>query len=150
MILNLTQHAATPEQIAQGLVDHNNRAALKTLLTVEERVLTDAGWLLEDVLDDRVEDLVAIALAYQAEAVDAIPDDVRGMRRLNAVRDALSLRVLVGGAPILMERLIPALKREGCIPVHALSARAVEEVPQEDGSMKKTSIFKHIRFMDAI
>ena len=82
--------------------------------------------------------------------MDAIPDDVRGMRRLNTIRDALRLRVLVGGAPILMERLIPALKRDGCIPVHALSARVVEEVPQSDGSMKKTSVFKHIRFMDAL
>lgn len=150
MILNLTQHAATPEQIAQGLVDYTNRESLKWLLTIPERALTDSSWLLEDMLDDRVEDLVTIASAYQAEEVDAILEDVRGLRRLYAIRDALSLRVLVGGAPILMERLIPALKREGCIPVHALSARVVEEVPQSDGSVKKVSTFKHIRFMDAL
>jgi len=106
--------------------------------------------VLEDALDDRVEDLVTIASAYQAEAVDSIPEEFRGIRRLNAIRDALSLRVLVGGAPILMERLIPALKREGCIPVHALSARVVDEIPQPDGSVKKVSTFKHIRFMDAL
>ena len=150
MILNLTQHPATPEQVEQGLVDYSNRESLKWLLTIEEHVLANSNWVLEDVLDGRVEDLVTIASAYQAEAVDSIPEEFRGLRRLNAIRNALSLRVLVGGAPILMERLIPALKREGCVPVHALSARVVEEVPQSDGSVKKVSTFKHIRFADAL
>jgi hypothetical protein len=68
MILNLTQHAATPEQSAQGLVDYTNRESLKWLLTIEEHVLADFNWVLEDVLDGRVEDLVTIASAYQAEA----------------------------------------------------------------------------------
>jgi len=150
MILNLTQHAATPEQLDQGLVDYTNRESLKALLTIPERALTNFNWILEDILDNKVKNLVTIAETYQAEAVDTIPDDVRGMRRLNTIRDALRLRVLVGGAPILMERLIPALKREGCIPVHALSARVVEEVPQSDGTVKKVSTFKHIRFMHAL
>jgi len=34
MILNLTQHAATPEQIEQGLVDYSNRESLSSLLTI--------------------------------------------------------------------------------------------------------------------
>ena len=120
MILNLTQHPATPEQIAQGLVDYSNRESLKSLLTIPEVALTDDGWRLEDFLDDRVEDLVNIATYHQEKALDALPEGLRGIEHLVAVRDALSLRVLVGGTPILTERLIPALKREGCIPVHAL------------------------------
>lgn len=150
MILNLTQHAATPAQIAQGLVDYPYRGELQELLTIEEEILSREPWWLADCLDDKVSDLVNIAVTYQAMAVDEVRPELRGVDKLMAFRDAISLQVLVGGAPILMERLIPALKREGCIPVHALSARVVEEVPQEDGSVKKVSTFKHIRFMDAL
>lgn len=44
MIINLTQHVATPEQIAQGVVDHHNRDVISSLLTFEEIPTPDNIW----------------------------------------------------------------------------------------------------------
>ena len=54
---------------------------------------------------------------------------------------------LIGGAPYLMAPLETLLKKEGITPLYAYSKRVSEEKTQEDGSVKKINIFKHVGFV---
>ena len=61
MILNLTQHLATPEQLEAGVVEPADKNAVKELLTFHEAPSTDE-------IVSRAEALVAIAKAAGADA----------------------------------------------------------------------------------
>lgn len=122
MILNLTQHAATPAQIEGGVVDlgRNDKKELEQLLTFTE-IPTSSE------VDYRVERLVGLAVEHPCiEDIDA---------------------VMIGGAPWLMAPLEKALSREGLTPLYAFSRRESVEVPQEDGSLRKTAVFRHVGFV---
>lgn len=120
-MINLTQHAATPEQIAAGVVDlppafqHH----LKQLLTF-------------DTLPTREE------ILYRADAIatEIIPPDFH-------------TEALIGGAPYLMEPLRRALEVCGITAYYAFSERVSEEMPQPDGSVRKVNVFKHVGFIKA-
>ena len=45
MILNLTQHQATPEQIAQGVVEPHKKVLIKDLLTFTSAPSTEEVWV---------------------------------------------------------------------------------------------------------
>lgn len=118
-ILNLTQHPATPEQRAQGVVDLPDavRVRLKRLLTFEQIPLAQEVW-------DR-----AIAIADLALATDA---------------DA----AMLGGAPFLMEPLATELRAHGFQVLYAFSRRESVEQVQRDGSVTKVAKFRHIGFVE--
>ena len=80
-ILNLTQHLATPEQIAQGVVDlsEQDRKALVSAITFEE--LPDVA-----IIENRAKRVCDIAVKYGIE------------------------KVMIGGAPFFMSTLEKALK----------------------------------------
>lgn len=117
-ILNLTQHKATAEQVAAGVVDLPTTAAeeLKELLTFDD-------------LPGRVE-IIRRACA---------------IARLAAEHGAT--KAMIGGAPFLMSALEEALIYRGIVPLYAFSRRDVVESVQEDGSVKKTAVFKHLGFV---
>jgi len=121
MILNLTQHPATPEQIAQGVVDlsGDDLAALKMLLNFEE--LPEA-----DDLPRRAIEVAEIAI--------------------RATRGVVS-ECMIGGAPFFMRPLEQALLMAGFRPVYAFSRRVVEEAIQPDGTVRKTAVFRHEGFV---
>ena len=114
MILNLTQHPATPEQIAAGVVEPaaETKADIKRLLTFSEPPK-------RSLLRTRASTLAVIAygLGYGW--------------------------AMIGGAPYLMEPLAAALRNERITPLFAFSERVSEEVDDGKGGVRKVSVFKH-------
>lgn len=121
-IMNLTQHLATAEQVAAGVMDlpAEQRAALVAALTVDD--LPDYNEIVR-----RSEAVRDIALA--AGAGRYAP-------------------VLIGGAPWMMETLSHVLRRAALRPVFAFSRRESSETVQPDGSIRKMAIFRHAGFVD--
>ena len=56
-------------------------------------------------------------------------------------------QAMIGGAPYLMSALERALKAQGITPVYAFSQRESVETIEEDGSVVKTNVFKHVGFV---
>ena len=123
MILNLTQHVATPEQVAQGVVDlpAELRAELSRYLTVDDLPS-------EAEIAARCEAIAG--LIYQTEA------------------DNAPAAVMIGGAPWMMGPLVRALHTEGVVQcLAAFSSRVSVEHTDAAGAVTKTAIFKHIGFV---
>lgn len=130
MIVNLTQHKATPEQVAQGVVDLPDevRQALVAALTFDD-LPTLAE--IEDAAD------VVAELACQ----NGIGGDDGDSPWPKAA--------MIGGAPFLMAPLEVALKSRGIKPVYAFSRRESAETTKPDGSVVKTNVFRHVGFVAA-
>lgn len=129
MILNLTQHAATAEQRAGGVVDLQGERldALKDALTFDE--LPSAKEIRQ-----RAEYIAELAshngLGEGGEA-------------------AHITRAMIGGAPFFMSTLELALDAVGIEPLYAFSRREVVEEADTDGSVRKVAIFRHLGFVSA-
>ncbi|MCX2802268.1 hypothetical protein OQJ68_10770 [Microbulbifer thermotolerans] len=119
-ILNLTQHCATPDQLAAGVIDlpEEFRQELLELLTFEQ--LPDA-----DELKRRAWRVVCLADHYVGAAA------------------------MIGGAPFFMAPLESALRRAGWRVLYAFSRRESVEETQPDGSVRKTNVFRHVGFVEA-
>ena len=120
MILNLTQHAATAEQIAQGVGDlnphHGEIQQLKNLLTFDSLPSAETVY-------ERAYTIAALAQSYFVDVA------------------------MIGGAPYLMGALERALNKVGIKPLYAFSERvSVEKIV--DGVVVKTNEFKHIGFVE--
>ena len=118
-ILNLTQHAATADQVADGVVEPTDKAAVQALLTFEE---------MPQYLDVCRR---AAALAEMAK--------VSGFTS-----------VMIGGAPFFMAPLETALESLLITPYYSFTRRESVDVPQGDGSVKKTQVFKHVGFVESM
>lgn len=126
MIVNLTQHTATPEQVAQGVQDLPEREAHAV-----RDLLTFASIPQEGEIVARARDIALIA----ATALGGDEGDIHPQR------------AMIGGAPYLMGALEHALIEQGIIPCYSYSPRVVLELTQEDGSVKKVAIFRHEGFI---
>jgi hypothetical protein len=126
MILNLTQHTASPEQVAAGVVDLSlaDRATVSKLLTFDTLPTAYSG-----TITDRALALADFASKYAPEAVT---------------------QAMIGGAPWLMASLEAALLAKGIEPLYAFSVRESVDQPQADGSVRKVNIFKHAGFIPAV
>jgi len=115
MILNLTQHPATVEQLKAGVIDlgEKEKMTLQCLLTFDE-------------LPTQQE------IAKRAKAISAL-----------AMREHVS-NVMVGGAPYLMAPLETTLRAIGISPMYSFSQRVSEEQTQPDGTVVKVNSFKHL------
>lgn len=122
MIINCTQHLATPEQLAAGVIDFPEPARTKLikLLTFEELPTID-------IIHERSRKICAL--------VDEVFDDV------------VPKVVLLGGAPFLMGTLERYIIFRGWTPLYAFSKRESVEEVQPDGSVKKASVFRHAGFV---
>ena len=117
-ILNFTQHAATAEQVAAGVIDlmQHDLASLKALLNF-------VGLPTADEIYERAYAIAALAENLFAETV------------------------MVGGAPFLMPVLQKALQMRGITVLYAFSERvSIEKIV--DGVVVKTNEFKHIGFIE--
>ena len=117
-ILNLTQHAATAEQVAAGVIDlmQHDQAALKSMLNF-------VGLPTADEIYERAYAIAALAENLFAETV------------------------MVGGAPFLMPVLQKALQMRGITVLYAFSERvSIEKIV--NGVVVKTNEFKHIGFIE--
>lgn len=119
MILNLTQHASTPDQIAAGVVD------------LPADVRAQAGRLLNFDTLPTWEGVLAAAAAAVAL--------VQNQGHHGAV--------MIGGAPFLMAPLSAALAEAGYQPVYAFSRRESVEIHNPDGSVTKAGVFRHAGFV---
>lgn len=131
MIVNLTQHPATPDQIAAGVVDlpAAERASLTGLLTFDS--LPVAG-----EIEARAADIAELAVSNGFGGDDA--------------DDPVPARAMIGGAPYLMAPLETALRVIGIEPVYAFSTRASVEQTMPDGSVRKVNDFRHAGFVPAV
>lgn len=118
VILNLTQHPASPEQVNTGVINvsADDKSALTELLTFTS--LPSA-----EEVKTRALSLVDLAFKYGATAA------------------------MIGGAPYLMPALHLALQTRGVKPLYAYSERVSIETTQPDGSVVKTAVFKHKGFV---
>lgn len=122
MILNLTQHAATPEQIAAGVVDLTGEDLLEL-----KRALTF----------DTLPHVLTLYLRAQAVAEIAVKNGAVGCGK-----------VMIGGAPFFMSALEVAMLERAVSPVYAFSVRDSADQPQPDGSVRKVAVFKHGGFIN--
>ena len=124
MILNLTQHPATTEQIEAGVVDlpDSVRPAL-------------IGWLTFSQLPSREE------IEDRAEALALLADSL--------LPEEGNPAAMIGGAPYLMAALEAALRNQRIRPLYAFSVRESAEQVLPDGTVRKTSIFRHAGFIAA-
>jgi len=131
MIINLTQHPATPEQLAAGVVDipAHARDGLVEALTFGE-------------LPTRYEILFRAACLAELAVQNGLgPDDGN---------DPIPTAAMIGGAMWLITPLASELRLRGIAPMFAFSTREVEEVMQPDGTVKKVSVFRHAGFVQAV
>ena len=130
MILNLTQHNATPEQKAQLVVEPRmTKEKIKKLLTFEEIPS-------KEEIEARAEKLAEIAVSEASHYAGETDNEV------------WITRVLLGGAPFFMGALEKAIRECGFTPVYAFSKRESVDQPQPDGSVKKIAVFRHIGFVE--
>lgn len=135
MIINLTQHQATPEQLAAGVVDLP--PAVRELLLNE---LTFDTLPSAEEIEDRAAFIAALALGFSSGQID---EDLA-----NAGAVPRGVRAMIGGAPYLMSALEAALFDAGIQPVYAFSVRESQEEQQADGSVRKVNIFRHGGFVE--
>ena len=123
MIINLTQHNASPEQVAAGVVDvpAEIRAELSALLTFT-------------TLPSK-EELNEAAMKIAAMAVIC-------------TQGSTAPAAMIGGAPFFMAALEAALRHYGMKPLYAFSERVSEEKMDADGTVRKVNIFKHKGFVE--
>lgn len=131
MILNLTQHPASADQIAVGVVDlaGEELAGLKETLTFGE--LPD-----EQEIRDRAEHIAELA------CMNGLGGDEGD--------DPFPAQAMIGGALWLMAPLAEALRVRGIEPMFAFSVRETEEQKQPDGSIRKVAVFRHAGFVPAV
>lgn len=131
MIVNLTQHPASPEQLAQGVADipREQRDALVALLTFS--ACPDA-----DEICDRAQDIAELACYNGLGGDDG--------------DSPMPSRAMIGGALWLMAPLAAALRERGIEPVFAFSVRETEEHIQPDGSVRKVAVFRHGGWVPAL
>ena len=118
-ILNLTQHAATNDQLLAGVVDvqPEDKAALSAALTFNS-LPTKAE------LEAHAKSVADLAVKYGAPAA------------------------MIGGAPYFMGALEWALMEVGVKPMYAFSVRQSTETQNPDGTTTKTMVFKHLGFVE--
>jgi len=119
-IINLTQHAATAEQLAAGVFDVPNEGARRELLMqLTFNDLPEDGEIVE-----RAAAVASIAMAFGARAA------------------------MIGGAPYLMSALERELREGGITPLYAFSRRESVEEKLPDGSVRKVAVFRHLGFVE--
>lgn len=127
LILNLTQHPATPEQVQAGVVDLKGQQLeyIKSILNFYE--IPD-----QTEISRRAEALADFGSLYDPE---------------NAGSGIVVDHAMIGGAPFLMAALETALRNKGIKPLYAFSQRVSVEQAMPDGQVHKTNVFKHIGFV---
>ena len=129
MILNLTQHRATPDQQEAGVVELEG-------FYKEELV----KFLNFNTLPSRAEVLKA------AEGIAALARLYGNQYHLHNHHGVV--HAMIGGAPFLMGALENALMSQDVVPMYAFSVRESVESISDNGVVTKTAVFKHLGFVE--
>jgi hypothetical protein len=119
--LNLTQHNATPDQLEAGVMEPSSEMK-KEIQTL--------------LTFDKVPDLYT--LLKRAELIAGLAENTG------------HIAAMIGGAPFFMRALENALKEKGITPVYSFTLRETVEEQLEDGSVKKTAVFRHSGWVTVI
>ena len=122
-IINLTQHAASADQIAVGVVD----------LTGPER-----------------ETLLNALDFLTMPSSEEIKGRAKVIADLAALSSGQTGSAMIGGAFWLMAPLVEELKARNIQPVFAFSLRESSEIAMPDGSVRKTLVFRHVGWIPAL
>lgn len=127
-ILNLTQHPATAEQVAAGVVDLPADRAwqLRAYLTFYSPPCAAT-------IQQRAMEITTLALFNNLGGDDG--------------DDPHPLRAMIGGAGYLMPALEQCLREHGIEPLHAFTRREVVERTEPDGAVTKVAMFRHAGFV---
>ena len=156
LILNLTQHNASEEQIKAGVVDLPSpyREKLVELLTFNEmprscnEIQKRAGAVYDLVIDFCLDENSPVRDEVK-EMIIENNGEFGNKYEINEVEfRKLNMAFMIGGALWLMKPLIEELEGIGQ-PLFAFTKRIVKETPQPDGTIKKVAIFKHEGFIPA-
>jgi hypothetical protein len=133
MILNLTQHQATADQLAAGVVDCQHPLIRKEVA----EALTFTWRPSAEEVERRAKRIAGLAAEERhIVAAGRTPET------------AYYSRAMIGGAPFLMAPLEKALWALGIVPVYAFSLRDSAEETQPDGSVRKVNTFRHAGFVE--
>lgn len=116
-ILNLTQHASTEDQLNAGVIDL--QGDLKAALVA---AITFPAVYSHDELVSRAKRVVGIVKDSQIDAQ----------------------HVMIGGMPSFMPVLQNTLQEAGYRVGYACTDRVSVDVPDGNGGVRKTSVFKHV------
>ena len=142
IIVNLTQHQATPEQRRVGVFDLEGQelATLKELLTFvdlpsKEEIQTKAKAIAE--------------LAYKAAECPAC-DRIGGYcgGSCSGSRNWFRCGAMIGGAGYLIPALTEELKARGFEVLQSFTKREVVETTSPSGEVIKTAVFRHVGFVE--
>lgn len=155
VILNLTQHNASKEQIEAGVVDLPKpfQEQLKEFLNFDkisdcQEIKRRAGAIYDLVIDFCLSDYSPVRSEVKKMILDDSGEFGNKYQANEKEFKNLNLGFMIGGALWLTKPLIEELENIGT-PLFAFTKRVVEEVKQDDGTIKKISIFKHEGFITA-
>ena len=124
IVLNLTQHQATADQVEAGVCGlGSDEAQLKKLLTFT-------------TLPTKEE------VASRATSIARLASEV-------AYSTGETCGAMIGGAPYLMGPLAEALKDHGITPLFSFTERKAVDKVLPSGEVEKTSVFLHVGFVEA-
>lgn len=143
-IINLTQHQATEDQVAQGVVNLEGAllSGLKAYLTFpavyDKKFLVNNAQKIADIAWDAWN-----ANCHAAAAADERPlcstDDEYANYWYHSPRE-----VMIGDMPSFMRHLEDALIAKGFRVGYACTARVSVDKPDGKGGVEKTAVFKHV------
>ena len=119
MILNLTQHSATLEQLFQGVVEPN------------------------DADKKMVQDLLTFGTMPDLKEIVGRAEKLADFAKRTGAEYAL-----IGGAPYLMGALERELKEREVWPLYSFSERVSVEKTDPDGTVRKINEFRHKGFIE--
>lgn len=130
MILNLTQHAATADQIIAGVVDMHAAQAVHL-----RAALTFSGPPTAEAISERAEYIAELACCNGLGGDDG--------------DDPHPHAAMIGGAGYLMPALERSLRARGIKPLHAFSMRQSVETTGADGVVHKSVEFRHAGWVES-
>jgi hypothetical protein len=143
-ILNLTQHTATPEQIAAGVtfgeLSPEQIMEIRSLLSFE--TLPSSSEVAQ-----RAQQIAKIASCAIWREKSALPYAQEWAGEPLHTEANCFEYAMIGGAPYLMAPLESALRAHGITPVYAFSVRESVDQVQPDGSVRKVAVFRHAGFV---